>query len=123
MDEGFALGWSAVTEGALASADCAGKVHLWRASEGARWLVDPKPLAGHEGSVEDVAWSPVEAGVLMSCGCDSTLRVWDVRKKEGAALSVNEGHGQDINVISWNRSEAHPNPPHPPLHAENREGP
>ena len=39
----------------------------------------------------------------MSCGCDSTIRVWDARKKTGAALSVDEQHGQDTNVISWNR--------------------
>ena len=48
------------------------------------------------------AWSPSEAGVLMSCGCDSTVRVWDVRKKAGSALSVDEAHGLDVNVMSWN---------------------
>ena len=31
-------------------------------------------------AVEDVAWSPVEPNVLMSVGCDSTVRVWDVRR-------------------------------------------
>ena len=53
-----------------------------------------------EASVEDVAWSPVEANVLMSVGCDSTVRVWDVRRKSGSALSVNEGHSADVNVLS-----------------------
>ena len=40
----------------------------------------------------------------MSCGCDSTVRVWDVRRKGGSALTVDEGHGQDVNVISWNKT-------------------
>jgi ribosome assembly protein RRB1 len=57
------------------------------------------------GSVEDVQWSPVEANVLMSCGVDATLRVWDVRNaaKAGAAITADEGHKEDINVIGWNR--------------------
>ena len=43
--------------------------------------MDAAPYEGHVGSVEDVQWSPVEAGVFMSCGVDSSVRVWDVRRK------------------------------------------
>ena len=43
--------------------------------------------------MEDLVWSPSEAGVLMSCGCDSTVRVWDVRKKTGSAMTVDEVRG------------------------------
>jgi ribosome assembly protein RRB1 len=102
-DEGYALDWSAVRPGVLATGDCASRIHVWAPSEGGSWSVDPEPYKGHEASVEDVQWSPAEANVLMSCGCDSTVRVWDVRKKAGAALSVDEGHGRDVNVLSWNR--------------------
>lgn len=101
-DEGYALGFSSVVQGRLASGDCASKIHLWQCAPGGSWSVDPQPYEGHKGSVEDLAWSPSEAGVLMSCGCDSTVRVWDVRKKAGSALSVDEAHGLDVNVMSWN---------------------
>ena len=30
------------------------------------------------------------------------MRVWDVRKKSGSAMTVDEEHGLDINVMSWN---------------------
>lgn len=65
--------------------------------------MDPEAYSGHTASVEDLEWSPVEANVFLSAACDSTLRVWDVRRKNGSALCVDEGHGVDVNVISWNR--------------------
>jgi len=102
-EEGFALDWSPVQQGALASGDGAHRIHVWAPTSAATWAVDPQPYLGHTGSVEDIAWSPVEAAVMLSCGCDTTLRVWDTRKKSGSAISVDEGHGEDINVISWNR--------------------
>ena len=78
-------------QGLLASGDGARKIHVARPREGgAGWDVDQNAYIGHTGGVEDLAWSPVEAGVMMSCGCDSTVRVWDVRKKDGSALHVDE---------------------------------
>jgi len=103
QDEGFALDFSAAKPGLMASGDCASRLHVWNPTEGGTWNVDPQPYVGHTSSVEDIAWSPVEPNVLMSCGCDSTVRVWDVRRKSGSALTVDEGHGHDINVLSWNR--------------------
>ena len=102
-EEGYALDWSAARPGALASGDNAHKLHVWAPTEGGSWAVDPEPLCGHTGAVEDVAWSPVEPNVLMSVGCDSTVRVWDVRRKGGSALTVDEKHGCDVNVLSWNK--------------------
>ena len=93
-DEGYALDFSAAKPGLLATGDCANVLHVWNPTEGGSWSVDPQPYVGHTASVEDVAWSPVEPNVMMSCGCDSTVRVWDVRKKGGSALTVDEGHGQ-----------------------------
>ena len=102
-DEGFALDWSPARPGCLASGDCANAIHVWQPGEAGRWTVDAEAYQGHTASVEDVAWSPAEANVLMSCGCDSTVRVWDTRRKSGSALCVDEKHGRDVNVISWNR--------------------
>jgi len=102
-DEGFALDWSRVATGVLATGDNKGKIHRWQPAEGCSWVVDPVPFSGHEGAVEDLEWSPVEPNVFMSCGGDSTVRVWDVRRKAGSALAVDEKHGVDVNVMSWNK--------------------
>ena len=102
-DEGYALDWSPAKPGVLASGDCANKLHVWQPTEAGSWMVDTEAYVGHTASVEDVAWSPVEPNVMMSVGCDSTVRVWDVRKKGGCALTADEGHGTDVNVLSWNK--------------------
>jgi len=102
-DEGYAIDFSEAQQGQLATGDCAAKVHVWRAAPGGSWAVDAEPYVGHTASVEDLEWSPVEPNVFLSAGCDSTLRVWDARRKNGAALCVDEGHAVDVNVISWNR--------------------
>jgi len=102
-DEGYAIDFSLARPGAIASGDNTGKVHVWQPAEGGTWTVEPEAYVGHTDAVEDVAWSPVEPNVMMSCGCDCTLRVWDCRRKSGSAMSVNEGHGHDLNVLSWNR--------------------
>jgi ribosome assembly protein RRB1 len=53
--------------------------------------------------VEDLAWSPTEAGVFASCGCDSQVKIWDVRAKAAAQLSEEVHPGVDVNVIAWSR--------------------
>lgn len=52
MSEGFALDFSKVTAGRLATGDCDHKIYTWSASLDGRWAVDPQPYAGHTGSVE-----------------------------------------------------------------------
>lgn len=39
--------------------------------------------------------------VFASASADKTVAVWDLRKKNGAMLSV-QAHEEDVNVISWN---------------------
>ena len=102
-DEGYALDFSPAKSGMLASGDNANDIHVWQPAEGGQWSVGPEPYSGHTAAVEDIAWSPVEPNVMMSCGCDSTVRVWDCRRKSGSAMTVDEGHGTDINVLSWNK--------------------
>ncbi len=69
------------------------------------WKVDASSAyAGHGShSVEDLAWSPTEGGVFASCGCDSTVKIWDTRTRARAQLSQTAHAGVDVNVIAWSR--------------------
>ena len=104
-DEGFALDWSKVSEGRLASGDCQSAVHVWDPAQGGHWSVS-QPYRGHEGPVEDVQWSPSDASQFMSCSVDQSIKVWDTRLGQTAQLSV-PAHTADVNVISWNASVAY----------------
>jgi ribosome assembly protein RRB1 len=100
--EGFAIDWSNAIAGRLATGDCSGSIHVWNSS-GNTWQVDSAPYKGHFGSVEDLQWSPSEATVFMSSSSDNTVKVWDIRGKNGPQISIN-AHSDDVNVISWNKS-------------------
>jgi WD40 repeat protein len=67
--EGFALGWSRQAVGTLASGDCRGKLHVWNPKEGGTWVVSGA-YKGHEGSVEDIEWSPTEETVFATACVD-----------------------------------------------------
>ncbi|KAI9879810.1 MAG: hypothetical protein M1830_006992 [Pleopsidium flavum] len=41
-------------------------------------------LAGHQGAVLSVAWSPREEYILASGGVDGTVRLWDIRRSAGS---------------------------------------
>lgn len=41
--------------------------------------------------------------MFASGSADKTVAVWDLRKKNGAMLSL-KAHEEDVNVISWNRN-------------------
>ncbi|KAI1728220.1 histone-binding protein RBBP4 or subunit C of CAF1 complex domain-containing protein [Ditylenchus destructor] len=67
---GYALGWSPLKEGALASGDSYKNIFLWQMGEGGTWVVDQRALKGHESSVEDLQWSVTEEPLLASCSTD-----------------------------------------------------
>ena len=129
--EGYAIDWSRVVPGRLATADRDGNVHVWDATHpvvrdaaassergGKRGGNNPpwgnssfgiKPTYSAHGdnidnpSVEDLQWSPTEPTVLASGECGGIVRIYDVRCP-GKAMISNRVHanGSDVNVISWN---------------------
>jgi len=109
LTEGYAIDWSPLVPGKLASGDCKGGIHVWtpRTDCADAWTVDQRPFVGHKESVEDIQWSPSEATVFASGSVDKTIRVWDTRANPTSAnmLTVSDAHDADINVISWNRRE------------------
>lgn len=49
-------------------------------------------LAGHRGAVCTVAWSPTRPYMLATGGTDGTLRLWDVRRADGALTLLDRDH-------------------------------
>ncbi|NXR19524.1 GRWD1 protein, partial [Cinclus mexicanus] len=106
LEEGFGLDWSPQIPGRLLSGDIRGRIHRWEPREGG-WAVDQRPLLGHDGSVEDIQWSPCEASVFISCSSDASIRIWDVRAPPTRAcqVTVASAHDGDVNVVTWSRRE------------------
>lgn len=101
-DEGFALDWSPVAAGRLATGDCAAGLYVWNMTQAGSWEV-ANSLQGHQASVEDLQWSPSEADILASTGVDRTVRVWDTRARNLLATESDK-HKSDVNVMAWNRT-------------------
>ena len=115
--EGYAIDWSHVTPGQLATADCDGNIHIWnvthpilpndivakygdsgkgKSSLSSPWCnssFDIKPTYSAHGenidnpSVEDIQWSPTEATVLASAECGGYVRIYDTRCPNKAMIS------------------------------------
>ncbi|KAJ4291083.1 Transcription initiation factor TFIID subunit 5 [Kalmusia sp. IMI 367209] len=67
----------------LASADDIGNIILWTLETGRR----KKRMRGHgKGGIWSLSWS-VESTILVSCGADQTVRVWDVVQETNESAS------------------------------------
>lgn len=125
--EGYALDWSNVTPGRLATADCDGNIHIWNAAHpvshndivakyggnkkshtclsspwgNSSFNIQPTYSAHGDNldnpSVEDLQWSPTEATVLASAECGGYVRVYDVRCPNKAMIS-NKIHASGADV-------------------------
>ena len=106
---GYALNWSKMSGVAprLAAGDDRGTVLACSLrSEGGGLDVIAKWTSINKQSVEDVAWSPSEATVLMAVGSDRAVKVYDTRHatRRDPMLTRPEAHSDDINCLSWNAS-------------------
>jgi ribosome assembly protein RRB1 len=112
--EGYAMNWSPVQQGHLATGDCLGNIHLWTPRDGGgSYEVTPSYDASnnndndnkdHNPSVEDLQWSPTEATVFGAAECGGMIRIYDTRAPHRAMLSHKiHKNGADVNVLSWNK--------------------
>ncbi|MCJ1474845.1 ribosome biosynthesis protein rrb1 [Lambiella insularis] len=106
--EGYAIDWSPlIPQGKLLTGDNDGKIFITTCEDGGRWTTDTRPFTGHQGSVEDIQWSPNERNVFASASSDGTVKVWDARSKSRkAAVSVTVS-STDVNVLSWSHQTTH----------------
>lgn len=113
-NEGYAMNWSKVDEGHLATGDCDGNIHLWTPAEGcSQYSTSAFKVTQAYGpstddnidnpSVEDIQWSPTEKTVLAAAECGGYIKIYDTRCS-GRAMLSNKIHenNSDVNVISWN---------------------
>jgi len=106
--EGYALDWSPhAPEGKLLTGDNAGNIFATTRSQGGGWVTDTTPFTGHQGSVEELQWSPSEKTVFASASNDGTVKIWDARSKSRKPAVSVQVSKTDINVLSWSRQTAH----------------
>lgn len=101
--EGFAMDWSRVTKGALATGDNDGNIHLWSSHEdGTSYTVTPS-YETPGVSIEDLQWSPTESTVVCAAESDGHIAIYDTRAPNRAMLRPHLHPKTDVNVLSWNK--------------------
>ena len=106
--EGYALDWSPLKpQGKLLTGDNDGKIFITTCGDGGQFTADSKPFVGHQGSVEDIQWSPTEVNVFASASSDGTVKVWDIRSKSRKPQISVQASDTDVNVMSWSRQTSH----------------
>lgn len=101
--EGFAIDWSRVSRGKLATGDMHGFIQYGALTNTGYSVLNKQPMIGHTKSVEDIQWSPMQDNIFASCSADGTVCIWDARNNRvGVKFKVSD---TDVNVISWNRHD------------------
>eukprot|EP00339_Tiarina_fusa_P017877 CAMPEP_0117052704 /NCGR_PEP_ID=MMETSP0472-20121206/36438_1 /TAXON_ID=693140 ORGANISM="Tiarina fusus, Strain LIS" /NCGR_SAMPLE_ID=MMETSP0472 /ASSEMBLY_ACC=CAM_ASM_000603 /LENGTH=397 /DNA_ID=CAMNT_0004767447 /DNA_START=178 /DNA_END=1368 /DNA_ORIENTATION=- len=101
--EGYAMDWSSVNQGHLATGDNDGNIHLWT-PEGSK--TDYNVVKAYEStaatvSVEDIQWSPTEATVFCAAESGGHVSIYDTRAPHKSMLRHCIHSGTDVNVASW----------------------
>lgn len=107
-NEGYALDWSPLApEGKLLTGDIAGNIFTTTRTQGGGFVTDTTPFTGHQGTVEELQWSPSEKTVFASAGNDGTVKIWDARSKSRKPAVSVQVSKTDVNVLSWSHETAH----------------
>ncbi|ORY15249.1 glutamate-rich WD repeat-containing protein-like protein 1 [Clohesyomyces aquaticus] len=107
-NEGYALDWSPlIQEGKLLTGDVAGNIFATTRTQGGGFVTDTTPYTGHQGTVEELQWSPTEKSVFASASNDGTVKIWDARSKSRKAAVSVQVSNTDVNVLSWSHQTAH----------------
>jgi histone-binding protein RBBP4 len=115
--EGYGMAWSQLNEGQLLTASEDKTVKLWDVSAATASKAETgtqiKPLVtfnGHEQTVEDVDWHPMDPKLIASVGDDKIINLWDVRASSSGAAAgggvqpmhtLRDAHDSDINCVSF----------------------
>ena len=111
--EGYAMDWSPMSEGQLATGDCDGNIHIWNAAAGCNYNSNSSFSISNRyspstddnidnPSVEDIQWSPTEKTVLVAAECGGYVKIYDTRAKTAMLSKKIHKNSSDVNVISWN---------------------
>ncbi len=111
--EGYAMDWSPMSEGQLATGDCDGNIHIWNAAAGCNYLSNSSFAISNRyspssddnidnPSVEDIQWSPTEKTVFVAAECGGYVKIYDTRSKNVMLSKKIHKNNVDVNVISWN---------------------
>jgi histone-binding protein RBBP4 len=111
---GWGLDWSKLNEGSLVTgADddliCVWDIHNMTSRSKGSETASVKPvhsISGHQGNVNDVAWSCCEADLFASVSDDMTLCVWDKRALSGSSGTNKPSsrviaHSDEIYSVGW----------------------
>jgi ribosome assembly protein RRB1 len=106
VHEGYALEWSPLQQGLLASGNCGGILNIYcPADEGMTSFKKLSEFNFHGDSLEDIQFSPNDKNGIATCGCDGFLNFVDLRKDQKSALvqTMQVSQDCDANVIAWNK--------------------
>lgn len=107
--EGYGMAWSKLNEGQLLTASDDKTVRLWdvaaatanKAASVTPGGVQIQPLLtlnGHEHTVEDVDWHPMDPKLIASVGDDKIINLWDVRASSSSSGGSGSGSGAGAGV-------------------------
>ena len=94
--EGYGMDFS--KEGALATGDNDGAIHIWSMGEN----ISATPMYSSDNSVEDIQWSPTESTVLAAAESGGCVKIYDTRAPKIAMLTQTISNS-DINGVAWNK--------------------
>lgn len=99
--EGYALDWSKVKQGNLATGDNDGHIHVWTLRPEGGYEVNPM-YTSEGSSVEDIQWSPTEGTVFCAAESGGHVAIYDTRAPQRSMLRHCVHPKTDVNVTNWN---------------------